>query len=398
MFDSGEIGTIWQFPAALRDLVTNLSRYQWAAQLHDKDWQLVWASSELADMAPELRTRRMRPGQHIVEGFVSGLSLFTEDSRERWVRTNLPYVLGTDPDAAEAIEELLGPDLGPILDTLKPQTPPQRWFSCIDLAHGEFAGRIHYIVETILDGSGATVGYLMLYAPDLPPKLLNLLIRGDRRMHERMAELVEPAPRSAALLFADIEGSGVLSRHISSAAYFRLIRALRAGFDAAVGQFGGVLGKHAGDGVTALFLTEQLGSDSAAARAAIEGARALRSVTEEIVTALAEDGLPINSDLCRLNVGVHWGGTLFIGQVSSEGRLEITALGDEMNEAARIEQTARGGRSLASKSLVERLSEADAVALGLDTQAVSYEVLSDLAGVSSKAARDAGFIAVTELC
>jgi class 3 adenylate cyclase len=397
VFDSGEIGTVWQFPAALRDLVTNLARYQWAAQLHDKDWQLVWASSELDDLAPELRTGRMRPGQHIIEGFVAALGLFTEDSRERWVRANIPFVLGTDPDAAEAITEMLGPELGPLVDTLKPTPPPQRWFSCIDLAHGEFAGRIHYIVETILDGSGEVVGYLMLYAPDLPPKLLNLLTRGDRRMHERMAELVEPAPRSAALLFADIEGSGVLSRHISSAAYFRLIRALRAGFDAAVGQFGGVLGKHAGDGVTALFLTEQLGSDSGAARAAIEGARALRAVAVEVVAALAEDGLPVNSDLCRLNVGVHWGGTLFVGQVSSEGRLEITALGDEMNEAARIEQTARGGRTLASKSLVERLTRTDAVALGLDIQAVGYQILADIAGVSSKASRDAGFIAVTQL-
>jgi class 3 adenylate cyclase len=120
-------------------------------------------------------------------------------------------------------------------------------------------------------------------------------------------------------------------------------------------------------------------------------------VATEVVTALAEDGLPISPDLCRLNVGVHWGGTLFIGQVSSEGRLEITALGDEMNEGARIEQTAKGGRSLVSKSLIERLSAADAVALDLNTQAISYEIISEIAGVPDKATRDAGFIAVTEI-
>lgn len=236
-----------------------------------------------------------------------------------------------------------------------------------------------------------------LEEPDLSPSLLKLLTRGDRRMHERMAEIVEPAPRPAAILFVDLEGSGVLSRHISSAAYFRLIRALRAGLDTTVGQFGGVLGKHAGDGGTALFLTEQLGTDSAAARAAIEGARALRQVAVEIITTLHEEGLAINSDTCRLNVGLHWGGTLFIGQVSSEGRLEITALGDEMNEAARIEQATRGGRLLASKSLIERLSADDAAALDLNIRAMSYEVIADIVGVSDKAMRDAGLIAVAEI-
>jgi hypothetical protein len=37
------------------------------------------------------------------------------------------------------------------------------------------------------------------------------------------------------------------------------------------------------------------------------------------------------------------------------GRSEVTALGDEVNEAARIEACATGGRALAAKSLIERL-------------------------------------------
>jgi hypothetical protein len=31
----------------------------------------------------------------------------------------------------------------------------------------------------------------------------------------------------------------------------------------------------------------------------------------------------------RVNVGIHWGGTLMVGQVATGGRLEVTALGDE---------------------------------------------------------------------
>lgn len=47
------------------------------------------------------------------------------------------------------------------------------------------------------------------------------------------------------------------------------------------------------------------------------------------------------------------------------GRTEITALGDKVNEAARIEACAMEGRTLASKQLLERLDETDAGALAL---------------------------------
>ena len=56
-----------------------------------------------------------------------------------------------------------------------------------------------------------------------------------------------------------------------------------------------------------------------------------------------------------LRFGLHWGATLYIGRILTAGRSEVTALGDEMNEAARIEACATGGRTLASKSLIERL-------------------------------------------
>ena len=60
-------------------------------------------------------------------------------------------------------------------------------------------------------------------------------------------------------------------------------------------------------------------------------------------------------DELRINAGVHWGGALYLGQIVTGGRLEATALGDEVNEAARIQQSARDGALLAYMPLVERL-------------------------------------------
>ena len=61
-----------------------------------------------------------------------------------------------------------------------------------------------------------------------------------------------------------------------------------------------------------------------------------------------------------LRFGLHWGSTLFVGNITTAGRTEVTALGDEVNEAARIEACATGGLALASKSLIERLNADDA--------------------------------------
>jgi class 3 adenylate cyclase len=81
----------------------------------------------------------------------------------------------------------------------------------------------------------------------------------------------------------------------------------------------------------------------------------------------------------------------------TRGRSEVTALGDEMNEAARIEACATGGRVLASKALIERLNREDAAALGLDTAHLKYTPLGDLSTATDKARRDAPSIAVCEV-
>ena len=75
----------------------------------------------------------------------------------------------------------------------------------------------------------------------------------------------------------------------------------------------------------------------------------------------------------------------------------INALGDGVNEAARIEACARSGLALASKDLVERLEPGAAAALGLEPDRITYTPLGDLATATEKARRDAPAIAVCEV-
>jgi hypothetical protein len=66
-------------------------------------------------------------------------------------------------------------------------------------------------------------------------------------------------------------------------------------------------------------------------------------------------------------------------------------------ETGRIEACATGGRTLASKSLVERLNTTDAHTLGIDPARTAYTPLAELATVTDKARRDAPSIAVCEV-
>src|SRR5581483_9257981 len=217
--------------------------------------------------------------------------------------------------------------------------------------------------------------------------------RGDVAMYERMARLVKPERRAAAILFADLQASGGLSRTMPTAAYFNLISELTSSFDALVAEHGGIVGKHAGDGWTAFVLADDVGGPSAAVSGGIRIAQRLRAYAADRARSFRlPDGLGL-----QVNAGVHWGPGVYLGQLVPGGRLEITALGDEVNECARIQQTARGGAIYASKQVLELLDTADAVHLGVDPVNLTYAPLASLDGVSEKARRDAGTVAVAPI-
>ena len=104
-----------------------------------------------------------------------------------------------------------------------------------------------------------------------------------------------------------------------------------------------------------------------------------------------------SADDVVMRFGLHWGSTVYMGNIMSAARTEVTALGDEVNEAARIEACATGGRILASKSLIERLDNAGVAAVGLDRDHTTYTPLADLATATDEARRDAPAIAVCDL-
>jgi class 3 adenylate cyclase len=342
----------------------------------------VWASTQLKRIVgvseddalgiggPILASRRLDAWTTIIE----------TDARRQWARENVPHMLDETPGGREALLAMTDETLAPIVRDAEP-APFGSWTSLIDL-QTEFARlRVRYFGTRVRDADGNGVATIYLYGSNLPAQLLALVTQGSRPMFERMARLIEPGRREAAVLFADVQASGALSRRLPSAAFFELMRTLTTAMDLAVIEHDGIVGKHAGDGLVAFFLADDTGSASACARQTILAAKALAAAAEEASV--------------QLNIGLHWGGTLYMGQITTGGRLEVTALGDEVNECARMEQAARDGTILAAKALVERLSPEDAALVEVDPDRAVYCALADLPGADEKTVRDAGTLAVT---
>lgn len=384
----------------LDEIAAEFHRARLAAELFDANWNLVWVSDELKALLGEADESELGYGTHVIEARNNPLwsRIATEEAQIEWSRANLPFVLHETADATLAGLgfDLPSDALSPM--DLRPRPAPPAWsYELIYKRPGFQPMKISCLSIRINDERGRRLGTANAYTPAIAAGMLDLLARGDESMFERMARLVEPGRRPAAILFADLQSSGPLSRRLPSASYFSLIRALTTAIDEVVGKFGGVVGKHAGDGVTAFFLAGDAGSPSAAARAALEAAREIRAAAAEAAGAAAADGTPLEPDDVVMNIGLHWGGALYMGQVVTGGRLEVTALGDEVNECARIQQSARDGSGYVSKTLLELLSDADAEAVGIDPDRVTYRTVAELSGATDKSVRDAGGIAVAEL-
>jgi class 3 adenylate cyclase len=222
--------------------------------------------------------------------------------------------------------------------------------------------------------------------------LAAMAFNSDLRHLESMRRVRRAARRPSAVLFADLEGSSPLAKRLSTASYFTLGRRLVRAADRCVIDAGGLVGRHVGDGVVAFFPAELCGSESAAARACLSGARALTAAAAEV--AMRSE---LEIDEVALRFGLHWGSAIHLGAITTGGRAEVTALGDDVNDAARIEACATGGRTLASKDLIERLTPDDAAELGLEPDRLTYTMLGDLATATEKARRDAPAIAVCDI-
>jgi class 3 adenylate cyclase len=317
----------------------------------------------------------------------------TPESRMRMAREIASPYLRAEALSAD-VRESVPADVIDLLATDESAAPPPVRTGSIDYVQpGLPPYRIDFVATSLRDQQGQLIGTMVLMYLELRPSLVALLGRGDTAMNERMARLIHPERRATAILFADLQASGALASVLSTAGYFDLISELTATFDSLVAEHGGIVGKHAGDGWTAFVLAQDVGSPSAAVAGCIEIAQQLR---EYAINRSKSFNLPTGLGL-QINSGAHWGPGVYLGQLVPGGRLEVTALGAEVNECARIQQCARRGALFASKQALELLDSTDTQGLGIKPTHLAYAPLAAMDTATEKVRRDAGTIAVAAI-
>src|ERR1039457_5061826 len=331
----------------------------WAFIL-DASWRLVFATDEVRLSYGDTGAATSVPiGHHY---FGAELARFREmtavvwfgtlEARREWFRRMGPYVLASTAGGRESLRRVVNPELSDLIDELEPLELPQVLTPGIASLSFEGAQVVSPItLYRIDDVHGYFAGVVTQAKPAAGMSQLGAASATSDLAHlERMRLVERPDRRPAAILIADLEASSPLARRLSTAQYFAFGDHFVRAADQSIIDEGGIVGRHAGDGVTAFFLAETAGSESRAARSCIAASRALRAALGEVA---ARSEIPAAE--LSLRFGLHWGATLYVGRILTAGRSEVTALGDEVNETARIEACATGGRTPASKSLIERL-------------------------------------------
>ena len=160
-----------------------------------------------------------------------------------------------------------------------------------------------------------------------PPATVDRLARQDQA-------LAQVREQDAAVLFADLVGfTRWAERHAPHEA-IGLLREVHARLEEEVFRNHGTLDKFIGDGLMATFGTPDPGP-----RDATNALACLRSIVDDFTAwnerRRARDKAPI-----QIAVGVHYG-SVVVGNIGTDRRLEFAVIGDTVNVASRLEALTR---------------------------------------------------------
>ncbi len=187
-----------------------------------------------------------------------------------------------------------------------------------------------------LHGFGGAVARMFWHGPMRDNPLLCKACFGQ------LAKFPGGAEIEISVVFADVRGSTGLAERISTARYRALLQDYYRVTAIAVDANGGIVDKFLGDGVMALFIPVITGENHA--YRAIEAGMAILTSIDR--SGLVDKGLMVGA-------GVHTG-EAFVGAIGSDEKIDFTALGDNVNIAARLGALAGPGELLVSRVTWDR--------------------------------------------
>ena len=140
------------------------------------------------------------------------------------------------------------------------------------------------------------------------------------------------------MLFADVRGSTALSEQMSPMDFSQLINRFYVDSTNAIIEEDGLVEKLAGDAVAAFWGAGFAGQDYVQ--------RTLKAA-QNILRRMARQQIPVG-------IGVHSGIAYFGAMGTAEGLMDISAIGDEVNAAARLASKAAAGEIIVSEKALRK--------------------------------------------
>ncbi len=158
---------------------------------------------------------------------------------------------------------------------------------------------------------------------------------------------IEGERRTVTVLFSDVVGFTTISEKLDPEAVYTIIDESVAAFREAIYAHEGTLDKFMGDGVMALFGAPVMHEDDPvrAVRCALDMQAALKTISDNLV---ARHGIRL-----QMRIGLNLG-TVVVGDIGADLKMNYTALGDTVNVASRLQSVAEPGTVLASRAVYEQ--------------------------------------------
>lgn len=178
----------------------------------------------------------------------------------------------------------------------------------------------------------------------LPEELLTKM-RSARAGHAMQGER-----RTVTMLFADVTGSTAAAEKFDPEDWVEIMNGAFEHLIAPIYRYEGTLAQLRGDAILAFFGAPIAHEDDPvrALRAGLEMLEAIETYSDEVES---QWGIPL-----QIRVGINTG-LVVVGEVGSDLRVEYTALGDAINVAARMEQTAQPGTVQVSDATLNRTGD-----------------------------------------
>jgi class 3 adenylate cyclase len=152
----------------------------------------------------------------------------------------------------------------------------------------------------------------------------------------RVGRAMEGERRVVTMLFCDVKGSTAMAENLDPEEWADVMNGAFEHLIAPVYRYEGTLARLMGDAIFAFF-GAPIAHEDDPKRAILAGMEILDGIRNYQEQMKADRGLDLS-----VRVGINTG-PVMVGQVGSDLRLEYTAMGDAVNVAARMEQTAEPG-------------------------------------------------------